>query len=160
MSEKAVHTLRMSILHSWTLEELLREIVSGLLLHEHVQDSSVFMAVESESSRPVWAISLYTRRQRACSGALISVSQAPTGPSAPSSPSFWSLLCCRFPQTGWITGRADVREKERRNTLNETAGSTRMLTHSLSFAIPYIHIHMLSVKKTRLCGNIRLERKS
>lgn len=131
--------------------------MSGLLLHELVQDSSMFMAVESESSRPVWAISLYTHRQRACLGALISVSQAPMGPSAPSSPSFWSLLCCRFPQTGWITGRADVWEKERGNMLRETAGSTRMLTHSLSFTIPHMHILMLSVKKPCPYRNIKRE---
>lgn len=80
-------------------------------------------------------------------GALISVFQAPTGPSAPSSPSFWSLLCCRFPQTGWITGRADVREKERGNTLKETAGRMRMLTHSLSATILHKHIYMLSLTK-------------
>lgn len=49
------------------------------------------------------------------------------------------------------------RVRERGNMLRETAGSTRMLTHSLSFTIPHMHILMLSVKKPCPYRNVKRE---
>lgn len=43
-----------------------------------------------------------------------------------------------------------VIERERGNMVKETAGSMRMLTQSLSFPIPHIHILMLSSEDTSM----------